>query len=136
MDTPLEISFHNLQPSPAIETSIRKRVAKLERIYPRLVGCRVTVESRHNQHRTPNVCTVHIEMKVPGETLVVGREPHHANESFAHPRLHGSLRQAFHTAEAQLKAFKARQRGEVKRHENSALIGDTDVVSGKAYGPR
>jgi len=136
MDTPLEISFHNLQPSPTIETSIRKRVAKLEKIYSRLVGCRVSVESRHNQHRTGNVCTVNIEMTVPGETLVVCREPHHPNENFAHPRLHGSLRQAFHRAEAQLKAFKARQRGEVKRHESPALIGDTNVVSGKSYGPR
>jgi len=136
MDTPLELSFHNLQPSPAIETSIRRRVAKLEKIYNRLVGCRVSVESQHNQHRTGNVCTVHIEMMVPGETIVVSREPHHPKESFAHPRLHGSLRQAFHAAEARLKAFKAQQRGNVKRHEDSALIGDTDVLSGKAYGPR
>src|SRR5690242_2958016 len=115
MDTPLEISFHNLQPSPSVEISVRRRVARLEKIYKRLVGCRVAVESRHHQHRTGNVCTVNIEMTVPGETLVVSREPRHPGENFAHPRLHGSLRQAFHAAEAQLKSFKARQRGDVKR---------------------
>ncbi len=136
MDMPLEISFHNLQPSPAVETSIRRRVAKLEKIYNRLVGCRVSVESLHNQHRTGNICEVHIEMMVPGGTLVVSREPHHPKERFAHPRVHGSLRQAFHAAEAQLKSFKAQQRGQVKDHQEPRLIGDTDVVSGKSYGPR
>ena len=33
MQTPLEIAFHNLQPSPAIETEIRERVAKLGERY-------------------------------------------------------------------------------------------------------
>jgi hypothetical protein len=52
MQMPLEIAFHNMQPSDAVEAEIRKRVAKLEKVYERLVGCRVSVEGLHKQHRT------------------------------------------------------------------------------------
>ena len=45
MDTPLEIAFHNLSSSPALEEDIRKRVARLEKLYPRLAGCRVAIEA-------------------------------------------------------------------------------------------
>src|SRR6185295_8039259 len=66
METPLEITFHNLPSSPAIEADIEKRVAKLEKLYGNLISCRVSVESPHNQHRTGNTYEVHIEMHLPG----------------------------------------------------------------------
>ena len=44
MDVPLEIAFHNLESSAAVETRVRERVAKLEKLFPRLVACRVVVE--------------------------------------------------------------------------------------------
>ncbi len=116
MQTPLEISFHNLPPSPAVEASIRRRVAKLERMYERLVGCRVSIEALHQQHRTGNVVSVHIEMKVPGQTLAVTREPHRVNERMAKPNVQASLRQAFQAAQERLKSFKEQQRGDTKMH--------------------
>ncbi len=78
MQVPLEISFHNSASSEWIETEIRERAAKLEKIYPRLVGCRVSVEALHQQHRTGNVYDVHIGLIVPGGELAVRREPHRA----------------------------------------------------------
>ena len=45
MDKPLEIAFHGLQGSPALEDDIRAHVAKLERHCKDLVSCRVTVEA-------------------------------------------------------------------------------------------
>ena len=44
MDSPLEIAFHNLQPSPSVEAELRQHVDKLERRFGRLTGCRVSVE--------------------------------------------------------------------------------------------
>ena len=44
MDRPLEIAFHGLQGSPALEENIRQHVEKLERHCKHLVSCRVTVE--------------------------------------------------------------------------------------------
>jgi len=66
MDSPLEIAFHNLQPSPAIETELRKHVDKLEHRFGRLTGCRVSVEKLHNQHRTGNLFEIHITLSIPG----------------------------------------------------------------------
>jgi cold shock CspA family protein len=116
MDSPLEIAFHNLTPSLALEEDIRKRVAKLERLYPRLAGCRVAVEAPHKQHRTGNIYETHIEMHVPGGKLVVSREPHKPRLRYAKPDAYASVRQAFKAAENQLKAFKEQQRGDIKAH--------------------
>jgi cold shock CspA family protein len=116
MDTPLEIAFHNLSSSPTLEEDIRKRVAKLERLYPRLIGCRVAVEALHKQHQTGNIFETHIEMYVPGGKLVVSREPHRVQQRYAKPDAYASVRQAFKAAENQLKAFKEQQRGDIKTH--------------------
>ncbi len=115
METPLEIAFHNVDSSPALEVEIRKRVAKLEKIFDRLVGCRVSIEAPHKQHRTGKVFEVHIELRVPsGPELVVSREPHHAKERS--PNLRTTVREAFKTAELQLKNYKEQLRGDVKTH--------------------
>jgi cold shock CspA family protein/ribosome-associated translation inhibitor RaiA len=117
MQTPLEIAFHNMQPSEAVEADIRKRVEKLDKIYGRLVGCRVSVEGLHKQHRMGNIYEVHIELMVPGHNLVVSREPHRARERYANPDVYASIREAFKAAERQLKDFRQRQRREVKPHD-------------------
>lgn len=122
MQIPLEIAFHNFASSEWIETEIRERVAKLEKLYPRLVGCRVSVEALHQQHRTGNIYDVHIEIIVPGAELAVSREPHRAKEKYAHPTLRTSLRDAFAAAERQLKDYKRQQAGEVKVHADAALF--------------
>ncbi len=134
MQTPLEISFHNVPVSRRIESSIRRRVSKLERIYQRLVGCRVAVEAPHRQHRTGNVPSVHIEMRVPGETLVITREPRRAQERMAKPTLEASLRHAFHAAEARLKGFKQKQRGDVKPHTPMFQGRVSEIFRDKDFG--
>jgi cold shock CspA family protein/ribosome-associated translation inhibitor RaiA len=135
METPLEIAFHNMTPSEAVEAEIRKRVDKLERIYDRLIGCRVSVEAPHKQHRTGNVYEVHIEMRVPrGPELVVSREPHHAKERYANPDIRTSLRDAFKVAETKLKAYKEQLRGEVKRHDSMFQGQVAQVVAGQDFG--
>jgi ribosome-associated translation inhibitor RaiA len=47
MRIPLEISFKNLDPSPAIEARIREKADKLDRFYQHIMRCRVTVEVPH-----------------------------------------------------------------------------------------
>lgn len=111
MDRPLDIAFHNATPSAAIETVIREHVDKLERKYPHLTGCRVSVEALHQQHRTGNVYEVHIVLSVPGQDLAVSREPHHLKEKAAHTDLQASIREAFRAAERQLDSYKGRNGG-------------------------
>lgn len=118
MEIPVEITFHNMPSSPAIEAEIRQRVAKLDRLYNHLIGCRVSVEHLHRRHQTGNVYEVHIEMRVPGEDVVVSREPHHARERYSDPDVNIALRDAFKTAERRLLEFKRKQRGDVKAHDD------------------
>jgi ribosome-associated translation inhibitor RaiA len=108
MEIPLEIRFHNLEPSDALESAIRERAAKLDRLYDRLTSCRVAVERPHHQHRKGNLLEIHIEMGVPGGTLAVSREPHHATEKYASPDVYKTLRDAFDAAERQLLDYKQR----------------------------
>ena len=52
MQFPLEISFRNMDPSPAVEARIREKAAKLERFHDRIIGCTVVVEAPHrSQHK-------------------------------------------------------------------------------------
>ena len=114
MESPLEIAFHNMRNSQTLEADIRKRVAKLEKLYGRLISCRVSIEARSKQHRTGNIYEVHVEMHAPRGRLVVSREPHHVGERHARTDVRASVRDAFKAAEAQLRSFGKKQGGEVK----------------------
>ncbi|MBV9062326.1 MAG: ribosome-associated translation inhibitor RaiA [Alphaproteobacteria bacterium] len=119
MDVPLEITFHNLKPSAEIESLIREHVGRLEKLYPHLIGCRVSVEMLHRQHRSGNIPEVHIALRVPGREVAVSREPHHAKERHAAPNVHTSIKDAFRAAEKRLKDFKQQQYGAVKTKGDS-----------------
>jgi cold shock CspA family protein len=133
MERPLEIVFHNMKPSPAIEGLIREKVAKLEKFYPRIVGCRVSVEAPHKQHKTGNVPEVHVEIQVPGQTLVVSRE-RRAEEKHASPNARSSVRDAFDAATLKLQDYKRKQAREVKAHPSPLTAHVTSVFSDRDYG--
>ena len=50
MPIPLQISFRNMDPSPAVEERIHKKAEKLERFNDRIIGCAVVVEAPHRHH--------------------------------------------------------------------------------------
>ena len=122
MAIPLEITFHNMAASPSLSADIRKRVAKLEKFYGRLISCRVSIEARSKQHRKGNVYEVHVDMHAPHGHLVVSREPHHVKDRYARPDVRVSVREAFKAAEEQLRAFGDIQHGEVKPHVPSVRV--------------
>ena len=117
MEEALEIVFHNLEPSAAVEAAIRERFAKLEKRYDRLVSCRVSVEALHKQHRTGNIFEVHIDMLVPGAELVVSKPPQRAKERYANPDVYASIKEAFDAAERQLKRLKRQRREDLQPHD-------------------
>ncbi len=117
MDTNLEIAFHNMDTSEALEGYIRERAEKLGRLYNRLVGIRVAVEKQHRQHRTGNVFDIHIELMVPGQDIVISRKPAKTQDRYANSDPRTSVRDAFEAAERRLIDYKQKQRGEVKVHE-------------------
>jgi ribosomal subunit interface protein len=114
MQVPLEITFHQVQASEAVEDYVRKHAEKLERHHPRIIRCRVAIEEPHRRHRTGNRFDVHLEVSVPGKMLTVVREP---GELADHQDVYQAVRDAFVAMERQLEGESRARRGEVKTHE-------------------
>ena len=96
MDTPLEIHFHGIEKSLAVEQRVREKVAKLAKHFGRLTRCRVVLEVPHRSPQKPKVYQIKIELGMPGRRPVVvthEREGSHANEE-----LGLALRDAFEAA--------------------------------------
>lgn len=113
MQLPLEITFHNVELSPAMEAEIRRRAEKLERFAADIVSCRVTVESPHKHHRHGRLFRVTVNVRLPGSEIVVNRDPpeHHAHED-----LHVAIRDAFRATRRQVQDAVRKRRGDVKAH--------------------
>lgn len=107
------VSFHNLSPSPSLEAEAHQEAARLEKVFDRIVSCRVTVEAPPQHHHKGTVYRVRVEVSVPGKHLVVSRAPADQAE---HADAHLALRDAFRAARRQLEEHARQVRGEGKRH--------------------
>jgi cold shock CspA family protein len=82
METPLQIDFQGLSPSPALGETIREKAAQINKRYGRITACRVVVKSP-GQHHRQGLFEVHIHMTLPGgREVAVGKLPH-ADERYA-----------------------------------------------------
>ena len=111
MKIPIQISFHRMPPSAALEANIRRRAGELERFSRRIVSCHVVVAAPHRRHHQGRLYRVHIELGIPGELLVVGRSP---DENGAHEDVRVAVRDSFRAMRRQLEDHVRRQRGKVK----------------------
>jgi ribosomal subunit interface protein len=114
MEIPLQITFHDVKRSDAIEANIRARVANLEKFCDSIIGCSVAVESPHHHHAKGRHFLIRVEVTVPGDKLVANREPdaHHA-----YTDVYVAIRDAFDTIRRQLEDYERRRRRQVKAHE-------------------
>ena len=115
MPIPLQISFRNMDPSPAVEERIRQKAAKLERFHDRIVGCTVVVEAPHRHQHKGNRYQIRVDLTVPGGEVVVNRE---AEQNPAHEDVYVAIRDAFEAAARQLGGHVQKRRGDVKSHES------------------
>lgn len=113
MPIPLQISFRNMDPSPAVEERIRKKVKKLERFHDRIVNCTVVVEAPHRHHHKGKLYTVRVDISVPGKDVVVDRAK---PSDHGHEDVYVALRDAFNAAVRQLEDQTRKMRGDVKSH--------------------
>ena len=113
MQVPVQISFHGLDVSEAVEARIPEKLAKLEQFFDRITGCRVVVERHHrNAHAGASGQPYHVSivLDVPGGELVVKRDPKYADSLRDHEDIQIALRDAFAAMERQLKDYVARMR--------------------------
>jgi putative sigma-54 modulation protein len=124
MQIPVQIAFHGIDKSDAVEAKIRERVDKLEQFSDRITACRVVVESHHKSHSNLNTnaapfhITVHLA--VPGEDLVVRRDP---KEIRAHEDIHIAIHDSFDTMERRLKDYNQKIK-KIVRHQEEPNLED------------
>ncbi|HKK26585.1 MAG TPA: HPF/RaiA family ribosome-associated protein [Gemmatimonadota bacterium] len=114
MQTPPEISYRNVEPTPDLRARIDEEIGRLERFFDRITSCHVMVEMPSPRHEEGNLYHVRIEVRVPGTELVVSREPP------AHERweeLPVAITEAFDAMVRQLEDYVRKLRGDVKTHE-------------------
>jgi ribosomal subunit interface protein len=113
MQIPLQISFRNTDPSPAVEARIRKKAEKLERFHDRIIGCTVVVEAPHRHHHKGKLYSVRVDISVPGKELVVDRAK---PTNHTHEDVYVAIRDAFNAAVRRLEDQSRKMRGSVKTH--------------------
>lgn len=126
MKLPLEISARNVNVSAATEELIREKTEKLDKLYDKIIGCRVTVDIPHRSQRSGILYNVRIDISVPGREIVVRREP---DED-----LHAAVLGSFDIAQRRLKEFSEKQRGEVKYHEERPVARVSKLFPEEGYG--
>jgi ribosomal subunit interface protein len=109
MDGTVQVTFHEMPPSPAVDARIREQAMKLGRFHSRLSRCRAVVEQVARHRHKGNGYTVRLELKVDGGEIAVSHE--RAEDVYV------AVREAFDAARRQLEDLLRRQRGDVKRRE-------------------
>lgn len=100
MQTPLEISFHGIDKSEAVESRIREKFARLERHFDRITHARVAVEATRKRNALPTFFTVKIEIGIPGHNPVIVN--HESPDGDDNTDVMLVLRDAFAAAKRQL----------------------------------
>jgi cold shock CspA family protein/ribosome-associated translation inhibitor RaiA len=131
MRLPLQISFRDMPRSEAVERAIHRRAERLDRFCDRIMGGRIVVETHHRQHHQGNLYHIRIGLKVPGEEILVSREPalHHAYED-----VYVAIRDAFDAARRRLEDYARRHREQVKVHETPPRGRIVRLDHGKGFG--
>ncbi|OOG22975.1 30S ribosomal protein S30 [Thioalkalivibrio denitrificans] len=127
----VELTFRNMDPSPAVEERVRTQIDKLGQFHDHIMACRVAIESSHRHHHKGNLYHVRIDLTIPDHELVVSREPsgHHAHED-----VYVAIRDAFDAMRRQLQDAVRKQRGKVKHHETPPHGRIREIAPAADYG--
>jgi hypothetical protein len=112
MQVPLQITFHDFPPSPALEARARELVDGLETLFDGIISCRVAIDAPHRRQHQGWRYRVRVELGVPGEIIVVG---HSADNDATHEDAYVALHDAFRASRRCLADYLGRMRDRVKR---------------------
>lgn len=95
-----DIRFIGMEPSGALASAAREKVAKLELLCPAIMACHVVIDLGHKHRRQGRPFTVRLDVTLPGRELAVSRVE---NED-----AYVALRDAFDSMKRQLEDTMAR----------------------------
>ena len=126
MQKPLQITLRNVPHSDALDAHIRNCAQRLERFHPRITGCEVVVEIPHKHSQQGNLFNVRVDIKVPGNEIVLTRK--------RREDVYVALRDVFDGARRKLEDHGRRQRGTVKAHDASLAGTVVRLAVEEGYG--
>ena len=115
---PFQIAFRNSPGQPNVSAHIEERIQGLEQYYDRIDFCRVTVSAPHHPNRPGTTFHVNILLSIPGEDIVINREPEKNPE---HKDIALAVRDAFDAAERHLEDRVRRNRALNRRARHHSL---------------
>jgi ribosome-associated translation inhibitor RaiA len=128
MNAPVEVHFHGIQKSDAIEERVREKVAKLAKQFDRMTSCRVGIEAPQRTPHKPSVFQIKIEIGVPRRRPIV--VSHERKGSHANEELSLAIRDAFAAAERKIESaetqISSRARLERGRRRPRRLLNGAD----------
>lgn len=127
----IQITFHGLAHSEAIERRIRERAAQLTRSHGNIISWRATVDAPHQHHHRGQLYCVRLDIRVPAAEIVVNRGHNHDH---AHEDVYVAIRDAFDAADRQLSERAQQRRGEVKSHAVPGHGRITKLFRDDGYG--
>lgn len=129
MVMPVQVTFRNMDASPAVEADVLRRAASLERYHPRLQSCRIVVEAPHRHRRKGAPYRVRLDMIVPGAEVVAGRNP---SEHAAHADVYVAVRDAFRAARRELMDELRRTRDTLAPEPPVRELGGAEAIEPEA----
>lgn len=108
MKQELNIQFHGMEASEAVETKAREFVAKLDAMAPDLMACRVNIDLEQKHKTQGRPYGVRIDLTLPGHELVVNK--------VQDEDVYVALRDAFDNMKRQLDEVVRKRRGQEKQH--------------------
>ena len=111
MKVPYQLVFRNMRGSDSLRTLVSEKVIWLETFSSKVVSCRVLVEKPHRRHRKGNLYHVRIDLRLPGEELIINRTPelHHRFKD-----VYVSIHDAFDRARREVEEYERKKRRDVK----------------------
>lgn len=110
---PLKIDYKNYEDHPDLSSLIQDQVEKLEKFFDRITSCHIVVSRPHNRRQNGNNYHVHIDLHMPGNVVVINREPERDSR---HDDVSLAIRDAFKAAKKSMQCYIDKLRNEIKYH--------------------
>ncbi len=115
MEIPLQLEFHDFEPSSHVRDLIDAHIAKFEDRYGRITSCRMVVRQPGAHHKTGEPYAVSIAIALPGgKPVTVSRKSNDLDPRFAD--VNYAINEAFRRAARQLREQTRKLQGDVKQH--------------------
>lgn len=118
--TPVNIVFHGVAHSEALEALICEKARKLAHVFPRLSRCHVAVEQPHRHDGQGRSFNVRLMLHLPGTEIALNRN--------GREDAHAAVREAFDAARRVLEQHARKLRSERKQGGEDRAAAETGDV--------